>query len=144
VTDAIAQLLSRSCTTGWRDWSWGELLLFPDGLARIGLGRSGTYPEAIWRRKRGGGPTVPAAPPETKSFGEGEVHQLINADRRNRWIPRDDVRRARLRQGVLNSSLVAELGDESRVKLLWLKSDPAFDVLRTTLGEWLGDDLEVA
>jgi hypothetical protein len=105
--------------------------------------RSETYTEAIYRRKRGGGPTVPANQLETKSFEREELHRLVNEDGHNRSIPRDELRRARLRKGVLNNRLAAELVDGSHVKLLWLKADPGFDVLRAALAEWLRDDLEV-
>jgi hypothetical protein len=140
---ATAQLLSRSCTTSWADWVWGELWLLPDGLARISLGWSRTRTEAKNRKKRGGGPTVPETLVETRTLDYDELARIVNADRRNRWIPRGGLSKARLREGLLNSRLQAELADGSQVKLLWLKSDPAFRVLRRAIGEWLGDDLEI-
>jgi hypothetical protein len=73
-----------------------------------------------------------------------DVARIMDTDRRNKWIPRGELRSARLREGLLNSRLSAELADGSGVKLLWLKSDPAFDVLRSSLGEWLGDALRVS
>jgi hypothetical protein len=143
VTEATAQLLSRSCTTGWVDWVRGELWLLPDGLARISLGWSRTRTEAKNRKKRGGGSTVPETTVETRTLDYDELDRIVNADRRNRWIPRDGLSKARLREGFLNSCLRIELLDGSHVKLLWLKSDPAFESVRREIGGWLGDNLEI-
>jgi hypothetical protein len=39
--------------------------------------------------------------------------------------------------------LKVALVDGSRLKLLWLKRDPASDVLQLVLGEWLGSRLKL-
>jgi hypothetical protein len=142
--EQTAQLLSRSCTTGWTDWVWGELWLSPSGIARISLGWSGTRLEAKRRRKRGGGPTVSTTPIETRSLTAEDRAHIVGENRRNRWIPREKIQSAQLRRGLLNGRLAAELVDGTRTKLLWLRSDPAFDVLGAHLGEWLGDALQIS
>ncbi len=54
-----------------------------------------------------------------------------------------DPSSARLRRGIKNGRLAVVLRDGSRVKLLWLKDDPAYDVLHTVLVERLGEKLTV-
>jgi hypothetical protein len=144
--DAVtATLLSRACTTGWLDWVWGELWLLPDGAIRVSSGWSDTLSlsEATARLGIRLGPTVPLGPLATKTITQEEIQQLANADARNRWIRWADVRRARLRQGILTSRLHAELIDGSTVKLLWMKRDPGFEQLRRVLGQSLGANLEL-
>jgi hypothetical protein len=132
------QLLSRSCTTGWLDWVWGELWLMPDGIARLSLGWAGTRKAARRRKKHGGGASVEPGEVHSQTVSVEDLEQRIAADPKNRWIPCGDIRSARLRRGILNDRLQVELSTGANMKLLWLKSDPAFEVLSGRLGERLG------
>jgi hypothetical protein len=140
VTESNAQLISASCTSGWTDWIWGELWLLPEGLLRLSLGRQGTTAFATPELSgKSFGPTVdPLSLPQSQIETEA-IPDLLAKSRHNRWIPRDQITSATLRNGLLNGRLRVELVDGSQIKLLWLKRDPAYEVLRSTLSEWLGD-----
>lgn len=72
---------------------------------------------------------------------EDVLRVRVGQHRRNRWIPFEDVESARLRRGIASSRLAVSLKDGSRVKLLWLKQDPAYEVLDDLLGNLLGEQL---
>jgi hypothetical protein len=135
------QLLSRSCTTGWADWVWGDLWLLPDALVRVTRGWDETRAAAKARRRRGGGSTVdpdmPVAP------GEAELRDRTVATARSRWIALDDIEQARLRTGLTTSRLAVVMRDGQRMKVLWLKDDPAHDALQRVLQERLGARLRL-
>jgi len=61
----------------------------------------------------------------------------LPGDDKNRQIRLDAIKTARLRRGLLNSRLSITLDDGTRIKLLWLKDDPAYEVLAAHLGPWL-------
>jgi hypothetical protein len=125
------RLISRSCTTGWFDWVWGDLWLTEDALIRLSRGMPETKRAA---RKRKGGSTVDAVEATTPEALGGRV----SADRMNRQAPLGEFRTAKLRRGVLNDPLSLVLEDGTRIKLLWLKADPAHDVLAEVLADRLG------
>jgi hypothetical protein len=52
------QLISRSCTSGWFDWVWGDLWLTEDALFRVSRGMTETRRAARQRKRQGGGSTV--------------------------------------------------------------------------------------
>lgn len=141
LSDSNPQLLSRSCTTGWFDWVWGDLWLTRTGLVRLSRGWAETRRAARDRSKRGGGSTVD--PSTAAAIAEEALRQRVADDAKNRWVAIDEIRAGRLRQGIMNGGLAVELQDETRVKLLWLKHDPAFDVLEALLAERLGGNLRV-
>lgn len=145
MSEPSAQLLSRSCTTGWMDWVWGELWLLPDGLARLSQGWRGTVVVEQARQASGRGPTVPTAPLETWSIAAEELRRLVKENPRNRWVSRSQIRRVDLREGrwdmLPSSRLKVELVDGGCVKLFWHPFDPAFGVLQTVLRVWLDDSL---
>jgi hypothetical protein len=139
-----ARLITTSCTTGWADWVWGELWLLPQGLLRLPLGWKRAMGSARFVRKSGSafGPTVAGTSPSAQ-FNLDEVPALVAQAKRSRWIPRDQLEEARLRRGMTADRLKVALVDGSRLKLLWLKRDPASDVLQLVLGEWLGSRLKL-
>lgn len=112
--NANTRVITSTCSTGWADRVPGELWLLRDGLLR-----------------------VPSAQMDAE-----EIPELATA-RRYRWIPRDQVSEARLRKGLFADRLKVALADGSRIKLLWLKRDPAYAALRPVLGEWLGSRLKL-
>ncbi len=130
-----ATLLTRSATTGWADWIWGELWLFPDGLLRLPTDFRTSRQRA---RTRG-----QAEPMMRKTFDEAPA-QLADGARHGLWFPRDEIESAHLRRGVFNSRLGVRMADGRNLKLLWLKSDrAAFDALEEVLQEWVGEKLEL-
>jgi hypothetical protein len=137
VSAPSTRLISGSCTTSWLDWTWGELWLTPDAIVRVARGRGETTAAALRRRQRGGGSTVE----ETAPPSEATLRERVATGDRSRWIELDDLALAKLRRGRLSSRLSVVLRDGSRAKLLWLKDDPAYDVLLATLSERLGSDL---
>jgi hypothetical protein len=128
-------LISRSCTTGWFDWVWGDLWLTEDALFRISRGMTETR-QAARRRKGHGGSTVTDTDAVDAMTPE-QLRDLVSADRKNRTVGLEEIRSAKLRRGVLNSRLSLVLHDGTRIKLLWLKDDPAHDVLEERLAEHL-------
>ena len=137
----IPRLISRSCTTGWFDWVWGDLWLTADCLFRISRGMTETREAARQRKRRGGGSTVASDVDGARGALATDLQQSVAADKNNRCIVLREIRTARLRHGVLNSRLGVELNDGKRMKLLCLKSDPAFEILRAVLGKRLGSNL---
>ena len=132
---ADAQLVTSSCTTGWGDWLWGELWLLPEGLLRLGLGWRGMTAAATV------GLVGTAPPGSIRQIDPEEIPGLLAERRRNRWIPRDQIADASLRKGLMTDRLNVALADGTRIKLLWLKGDPAYDLLRPVLEKWLGGRL---
>jgi hypothetical protein len=135
---APARLLSRSCTTGWLDWVWGELWETPEGLMRFSLGWIGTYRSTSSRQRRGGVSTVD---PSAAVASSEDVRARHRPRRSDRWIPLADIRRAHLRRGRMTSRLSVVFDNGSRAKLLWLKHDPAYERLSELLSDLLGDQL---
>lgn len=135
----VATLISASCTTGWRDLKHGELWLLPTGLLRATLGWKETLDRQQAREETGDrlGPTVSGL--TTRAFAPDDLTAVIAADSRNVWIPRERLVAARLHMGRLNTRLLLELDDGTHSKLLWLNADPAFEIVGSVLGEWLGD-----
>ena len=131
--NANAQMLTSSCTTGWSDWLW----LLPEGLFRRSTGARGL----IAAGTLGMAGTVPAG--SVRPITEREIQDTLAGPGRNRWLPRDQISEADLRQGLMNGSLRVVLTHGTRTKLLWLKDDTVHDVLRSTLEEWLGNRLTV-
>jgi hypothetical protein len=139
-------LVSASCTTGWFDWVQGELWVTPDGLLRRSLGWAQTKDLARGRKRRGEkafARTVPVDPLLTRPYERRAIDDLRRESEPVLWLARDTIREAKLRRGLLSSSLRVRLTDGSRAKWFWVKADPAFDVLSTVLSEWLGDSLTV-
>ncbi len=136
-------MISRSCTTGWLDWVWGDLWLTADSVLRISRGMAETRGAALQRKRRGGGSTVTPESAGGGGVSALELEQKVGADKKNRCIQLREIRAARLRRGAFNSRLSVELDDGTRLKLLWLKTDPAFDTLRSLLEGRLGPALKI-
>ena len=125
-----ARLISRSCTTGWADWIHGELWLLPRHLVRRRL----TIRET---RANTNGRTVPIPLPEVPASSLIQL-DIASAHRTNKVLPLDEVAEARLHRGVLTDRLAVKMRDDGRHKLLWLKDDPAHEILGTALERSLG------
>jgi hypothetical protein len=123
-------LVSASSTTGWFDWSHGELWLCPNGLLRQSLGLATTI--AHWNQ-----PTVDPTNRPRRTVGFNDIGPIVARDRRNRWITWREVSNATLKQGFVVDSLHLELGNERREKFLWLRIDDGYDLLKGALAEVL-------
>jgi len=128
-------LITASCTTGWLDWIHAELWFCGDGLLRRSVGLRGTI-------KHGGvsGPK-PTVDPENRpvqTFGLDEIGAIVGADRKNRWIPWDEMSTAAITRGALDHTLHLELRDGSSLKFMWLRMDGGYDELREALAQKLG------
>jgi hypothetical protein len=131
-----AVLISASCTTGWLDWVHGEPWLCPEGLLRRSLGFRATVRHLL-------GPTVDEDNPARRSFTTAEIGAIIAANPRNRWIPWNDVRFARIKKSPMDTSLYLDLADGRREKFLWLAADGGEDRLSDAFtqslpGKWAG------
>jgi hypothetical protein len=122
------RLLSASCTTGWLDWLHGELWLLPDGLLRVCAGLAATLSHEY-------GPTVPDAP-VYRDFDDSEITKIVATNKRNLWIPADQIARGSLANGLASGRLNLLMTDGRKIKLLWLESDPAHEPLRAALTSW--------
>jgi hypothetical protein len=125
---ATARLVTASCTTGWLDWIHGELWLLPDGLLRVRSSLGATMAHANQQ-------TVPDDLPECQ-FGAGEIEELQRQHQTNLWIPAHEIVAASIRTGLLSSRLSLTLAGGRRVKLLWLRVDPAAVPLKRALVSW--------
>jgi hypothetical protein len=122
------RLLTASCTTGWRDWVHGELWLFPDGLLRV---RSGLLQTIAHLNER----TV-SDEPEAQLFDPDELERLRRTHHTNLWIPANEIAAADIRSGALSCRLSLTLVGGRRIKLLWLRADPAAAPLTQALASW--------
>lgn len=127
----VGRLVSRSCTTSWSDWNHGDLYLTAEALVRVRL----PVPTAEGRRLAD---TVGPTPRYQDLPSIAEAGPLLALDPTNRCIPLADITSARLRRGVLSSRLALSLRDGTHLKLLWLRVDPAYEVLRQELPGSLG------
>lgn len=127
-----AQLVARTCTTGWRDWIHGELWLLPTALVRV---RGGLLDTVL--NSTGSGLTL-RNPGRTVAYDPPAV---LAAHRTNKVIPFDAIDRARIHGGLTTSGLTAEMADGTRHKLLWMASEPARRLLTDRLLPVLGPRL---
>ncbi|MFI7576793.1 hypothetical protein [Micromonospora sp. NPDC049497] len=132
--DYSARLITRSCTTGWADWVHGELWLLPDLLVRRRL----TLQET---RAHKNGRTVPHPLPEAQAASL-PLSEILSAHPTNKVLALDTVAEARLHRGIMTDRLTLTMRDGSCHKLLWLKVDPAYEVLCQALEEPLGQRLK--
>jgi hypothetical protein len=109
----------------------GELWLLPFALVRRRLGPLAT-------QVNGFGPTVPDEPPWSDVPTDGPA-QALAGHRTNKVIPFAAVARAQLVRGITANGLRVGMMDGTRHKLLWLTSDPAYDILAGELPAALGD-----
>jgi hypothetical protein len=127
----LAWCISRSCTTGWSDWVHGELWLLPTALVRRRL--------SMYKSKANSrGPTV-GIPLPSVDVSEFDLVQVLAEHPTNKLVFFDVVLRAQLVKGVTANGLRLIMRDGSRHKLLWLTSDPAYEVLAAVLPYHLGD-----
>ncbi|WP_203911548.1 hypothetical protein [Rhizocola hellebori] len=129
----VALCLSKSCTTGWLDWVHGELWLTHTGLIRRRL----SWNESA---SHGFGPTVGTPPPES-ALSSFDPAALLAEHPTNKVIYFDAVVAARLKQGITTDALRLGMSDGSRHRLLWLRRDPAYEVLSNVLPATLGERL---
>jgi hypothetical protein len=125
-----ARLLTASCTTGWGDWVHGELWLFPNGLLRV----RGSLLETIAHANQ---QTVPDEP-VIASFAdaEEEIERLRREHRTNLCISANEVVEAHFRTGIVSGRVSLTLAGGRKVKLLWLRTDPAVAPLKEALASW--------
>lgn len=72
-----------------------------------------------------------------RQISPGDLAEIRDADRRNRWIPWADITHATLKRGVIDHSLHVDRAGGGRVKFLWLKVDGGYDILRVALSRSL-------
>jgi hypothetical protein len=74
----------------------------------------------------------------TADWDQASIEAVVGDRKRNFWIPWSDVTAARLHGGSTTDRLLVERRDGSRIRLLWLKRDPASELLRPALREHIG------
>ncbi|MBV1853658.1 hypothetical protein [Catellatospora tritici] len=129
----LAECISRSCTTGWLDWIHGELWLSPTGLLRRRLTLAQT-------RANGLGPTVTAPLPRA-DLGGATWQRIVAEHRTNKAIAFAEIAQARLVTGITTDALRLRQHSGVEHRLLWLKADPAYEILSRFLPEVLGERL---
>jgi len=107
--------------------------LLPDLLVRRRLSLQET-------RVNGIGRTVPDPLPEVEAAAL-PLSEIASAHPTNKVVSLDAVIDAHLHRGRTNDRLALRMCDGSRHKLLWLKADPAYEVLAQALGQSLGSHL---
>ncbi|MFB6843738.1 hypothetical protein ACFCXS_02495 [Streptomyces sp. NPDC056373] len=128
-----AQLIARTCTTGWLDWIHGELWLLPDHLVRVRGGVPTTMMVGLV------GPEL-ATPDtfQTLAFDPGTIR---SAHRTNKVLPLAEITYARIHGGLTTSGMTLTMADGTRHKLLWMSMEPARGLLRDRLVPLLGPRL---
>ncbi|MBY8879770.1 hypothetical protein [Actinacidiphila acidipaludis] len=124
-----AQLVARTCTTGWSDWIHGTLWITADSLVRIRSGLATTLLqsyEAGTSARKAGRPLC-YAPAE-----------LLAAHPTNRVIPVSAIARASFRRGLTTTSFTLDLTTGARHRLLWRSTEPAQRLLTDRLLPLLG------
>ncbi|MFF5964040.1 hypothetical protein ACFY64_09860 [Streptomyces collinus] len=128
-----AQLIARTCTTGWLDWIHGELWLLPDQLVRIRGGVPATMTVGLL------GPEL--ATPDTFRTLAHDPGTIRSAHRTNKVLPLAEITKARIHGGLTTSGMTLSMSDGSRHKLLWMSMEPARGLLRDRLLPLLGPRL---
>ncbi|MGW0865554.1 hypothetical protein [Streptomyces sp. NPDC002611] len=128
-----AQLLATTCTTGWLDWTHGELWLLSDQLVRI---RGGLLATAVTGLT---GPELAAR--GTYRTLAHDPDAVRSAHRTNKVLPLAEIAHARIHGGVTTSGMTLRMTDGTRHKLLWMSTEPARRVLRDRLPPLLGTRL---
>ncbi|MFE8988612.1 hypothetical protein ACFYMI_12310 [Streptomyces collinus] len=128
-----AQLIARTCTTGWLDWIHGELWLLPDHLVRIRGGVPATMTVGLL------GPEL--APPDTFRTLAHDPGTIRSAHRTNKVLPLSEIANARIHGGLTTSGMTLSMTDGTRHKLLWMSMEPARGLLRDRLVPLLGPRL---
>ena len=131
----VCTLISASCTTGWLDQIHAELWFCANGLLRRSVGLGGTLRHG---GLRGPKPTVDLENRPVKTFDVEEIRSIVASNRKNQWITWGDISSATLKRGVLDHTLLLELGDRSSLKFIWLRMDGGFDELQEALSQALG------
>lgn len=134
-SDPAAFLLSRTCTRGWWDWVHGELWITPEAIVRLRRRAS-----AALRMGSLQDPLPKRADATLAKFQPATVRAL---HRGNRYLRLDDVASARLHRGITTDRLVIRTRGGKRHKLLWMKTDPAFLILRDRLVDEMPERLLV-
>lgn len=119
-------LISASCTSGWTDWTHGELWLCPDGLLRRSVGLAMTI-------RHGARPTVDLDARPTHTFRSDEITRVLAASRRNYWIRWSEISAANVKRGSSITQLHLDLRDGRRAKFLWFEMDGGLDLLEPAL-----------
>ncbi|MGW6641065.1 hypothetical protein [Streptomyces iakyrus] len=128
-----AQLIARTCTTGWLDWIHGELWLLPDQLLRIRGGVPATMTVGLL------GPEL--ATPDTFRTLAHDPDAIRSAHRTNKVLPLTEIANARIHGGLTTSGMTLSMADGTRHKLLWMSTEPARGLLRDRLLPLLGPRL---
>lgn len=128
-----AQLIARTCTTGWLDWIHGELWLLPDQLLRIRGGIPATLTVGLL------GPEL--ATPATFRTLAHDPDAIRSAHRTNKVLPLAEITHVRIHGGLTTSGMSLSMADGSRHKLLWMSMEPARGLLRDRLLPLLGPRL---
>lgn len=128
-----AQLIARTCTTGWLDWIHGELWLLPDHLVRIRGGISATMTVGLV------GPEL--ATPDTFQTLTHDPDTIRSSHRTNKVLPLTEITHARIHGGLTTSGMTLSMADGTRHKLLWMSMEPARGLLRDRLLPLLGPQL---
>jgi hypothetical protein len=113
-----AQLISRSCTTGWADWIHGELWLLPTALVRRRLDLPTT---------RANGPLGPTVTDPLIQMPEYtfDTSQLLTAHRTNKVITFAEIDSVRMTRRRTVHGLKIVMKNGQRHRLMWLSRDPA-------------------
>jgi hypothetical protein len=130
----VAFCVSKSCTTGWFDWVHGELWTSPACLIRRRLGWIRTLSHGL-------GPTVSQPAPESP-LSSFDLPALLAEHPTNKVAYFDAVAGASLTKGITSDALRLTMNDGTQHKFLWLRADPAYELLSNSLRITLGERLD--
>lgn len=129
-SSGVCTLLSITCTTGMTDWVHGDLWLCPDGLLRRSRGWRATIANT---GSMGVKDVVDVKNRTTRTIGIEERRQIAGADKRNWWLPWDQITRAKLESGPMSIGLHLILTDGRKLSLRWFRMEGGADELKAAM-----------
>ncbi len=138
-TRATCTQISMTCTTSMTDWVHGDLWLCSDGLLRRSRGWRATMSNVD---NRGARQIVDAREIRpTQAFSTEERLQIAASDKRNWWIPWDQIAAAKLGYGPISLGIHVTLNDGRKISLRWFKSEGGMDRIKAAMEPILGPRL---
>jgi hypothetical protein len=120
------QIVSRSCTTSWLDWSHGELVVTDHALVRRRL----VQPTEQGGKLRS---TASATERPTDVPDPGRAQEVLGLHSTNKYILFSEIGEAKLRRGILSHRLAINTIGGATHKWFWLSADPAHWMLADRL-----------
>ena len=118
------------------DWVHGDLWLCSDGLLRRSRGWRATMSNVDNRGARQH--IHPREIRPTRAFTTEERVAIAASDKRNWWIPWDQIAEAKLAYGPISLGIHLTLTDGRKISFRWFKVEGGIELLKATMEPILG------